>query len=74
MKMLRELRKHIQKNVHEDLWLARGNGYYHFYSNNEELGLYLASLPTTSVYVFNWRELTSDAWVAEAKELLAGMP
>lgn len=52
MKTLRELRKHIQKNVHEDLWLARGNGYYHFYSNNEELGLYLASLPTTSVYVF----------------------
>ena len=70
MKTLRDLRRYIQKNVHKDLWLARGNGYYYFYSDNEGLGLYLAVLPQTSVYVNNWQELSPEMWVAEALELL----
>ena len=70
MKTLRDLRRYLQKNVHPDLWLARGNGYYYFYSDNEELALYLATLSQTSVYVNNWQELSPEVWVTEAKEII----
>jgi hypothetical protein len=67
IKTLNDLRKYLQKTVHPDLILVRGNGYYYFYSEDDELSKHLASIRCTSVYVFNWQQLTVEQWVMEAR-------
>jgi len=68
---LKKLNKEI-KAVSPYLSLAKGDGYYYFYSDDKELGLFLSGLPTTGVYVYKLNQLTLDEWVKEASYLLQG--
>ena len=72
-KTLAQLRKAIKKNVDPRLELAAnklGGSYYYWYSDDAVLGPALRRLSTTSVLVYNWKFLTLNVWIEEAKDIL----
>ncbi len=64
-----DLNKEIRK-VHPKLRMTQSNGYCYFYSNDENLSLYLCRLQSTSVWTCYWSDLTLERWVEEANEVM----
>lgn len=60
----------IIKSVDSRLDIAKGDGYFYFFSDHEELSLKLATIETTSVYVFSANDLSKDAWENEAVSII----
>lgn len=52
--------------------LAKGEGYFYFYSDAEKVGLLLNMLQSTSVYVYTLGQMTLDQWVASFEALFDG--
>ena len=57
--------------MYPQLNIAKGSGYYYWYSDNEELSLYLSSLDSTSVYVAKVTQITLSQWKDEASHIMA---
>lgn len=69
-KSIRQVNAAIREK-HDGLRLANGNGYFYFYSDNQELGVALASITDgTSVMTARVSNLTFKQWVAEADEIM----
>jgi hypothetical protein len=68
---LAQVRSMIKKKYPKlDLARGQGQGYYYFFSDDDELGLKLVSLDTTSVYVYSVKQLTFADWMKEADEVM----
>ncbi len=67
---LQQVRKIIQKK-YPKLDIAKGNGYYYWCSDDQDVGLYLATLMTTSILVNHVSQLTLDKWISEADEIMS---
>lgn len=50
--------------------LRRGKGYFYIYSDDPEVALSLATLYTTSIYVYRFSAYSVDEWVREVKQIL----
>ena len=53
-----------------DVFLAKGEGYFYIASDNEEMGLRIAGLYTTSIPVYKLNEQTIEGWVRDVELLL----
>ena len=67
---LAQLRKFLQKK-YPLIDIARGSGYYYFYSEDAETSIQLNKNPSTSVYVFNCKELSFEQWMRDLDEMLS---
>lgn len=68
MLTLKQVNKEIAK-TYPTLKLAKGEGYFYIYSDDKKTGLYLASLYTTSILVYNLNDLTLKQWIEAINEL-----
>ena len=60
----------IQKK-HPKIVLERGEGHFYVASDDPEMGLFLASLYTTSIHVYAIWHLTVEQWIEEVEKILA---
>lgn len=69
--MLNQVRKSIQSK-YPKLDIAKGSGYYYWCSDDPDVGLYLATLFTTSIYVNHVSQLSFPQWLKEADAIMDG--
>jgi len=65
---LTALNKELEKHF-PHVRLARGEGYYYIYSDNEETGLRIAGLYSSGIYVNQLKHLTIEQWIQEVRDL-----
>lgn len=66
---LAQVNKELHKK-HPKIDIVKGKGYYYIASDDEEMGLKLAGLYTTSIPVFSITQQTVDQWLADVDLLL----
>jgi hypothetical protein len=66
---LAQVNKAIQKK-HPLVELVKGEGYFYIYSSDKNMGRYIASLYTSSIYVYALNQQTVEQWVADVDRLL----
>ena len=69
---LNNISKAIKEETGMDIKLHRGYGYFHFYSDDDETGLMLMRLPSTSVYTNTLGSFSIEGWVEACKRILDG--
>lgn len=52
------------------IFLARGEGYYYLASDDEEMGLKIAGLYQSGIYVFKAGHLTVQQWINAVQDLV----
>lgn len=65
---LEALNKEIQKK-YPGLELVRGEGYYYLYSDDPELGLKIAGLFCSGIYVYDVSHISLERWLIEIENL-----
>lgn len=65
-----EVNKAIQQKF-PDVILVKGHKYFYISSDNEEMGLKIAGLYTTSISVFSLGQQTIEKWVQDVEHLLS---
>ena len=71
--MLARTLKQVNKSIKEqvgDVFLIKGKGYFYVSSDNDELALHLASLPSTSIYVCHINQQSVQDWVDDVKDIV----
>jgi hypothetical protein len=53
------------------IMLVKGEGYFYIASNDDEMGLKIAGLYTSSIPVYSINQLSIEKWVAEVDQLVA---
>jgi len=66
---LEKVNKYIQ-SIYPEIELVKGKGYFYVYSDNEEIGLKLSGLYTTSISVCNIRDLNLYLWLERVEYVL----
>lgn len=69
MLTLKQVNAEIEKN-YPGVFLVKGNGYFYLASNDDKIGLALATLYTTSIGLFAIDHLPLDRWMQEVKAVL----
>lgn len=69
-KNLKEVNREIHR-IFPTVNLVRGNGYFYIASDDDEMGLKIAGLFTTSIPVCYLHEQTIEQWVKDVKYLMA---
>ena len=64
------INKALKEKTGLDVKLFRGNGYFYFYSDDDETGLMLAGFESTSVYTCQLCIQSVDAWVGDFEFML----
>lgn len=67
---LSQINKAIQKQF-KNVTLFKGEGYFYVWSDEEEMGLKLAGLDTTSIYVRYLNQQSLEEWVQDVKNIVA---
>lgn len=68
-KSLIQVNKELHK-THPKIDLVRGEGYFYISSFDEEVGLMLAGLYTTSIPVYSIKHQSVDRWLQDIETLL----
>ncbi len=56
--------------LHPKVFLVKGHGYFYIASDDKEMGLKLAGLYTTSIYVNSIKEQSVEQWIEDIENLL----
>ena len=65
---LKQLNKIIQEQI-GDILLIKGKGYFYVTSEDEEIGLRLAGLDSTSIYVCHLNQQTVSQWIDDVRQI-----
>ena len=66
--------KGINKLIKEEVGnfrLVKGSGYFYVASDDKGLGLQLAGLPTTSIYVCSLNHQSTQDWIDDVKNIIS---
>ena len=69
---LKQVNKAMQKEV-GNVVLCKGEGYFYVSSDDAEIGLKLASLETTSIYVCHLNQQSVEEWVKDARQITSNV-
>jgi len=67
---LKQLNEVIKKEIDNRLDLVKGSGYFYLKSNDNDLGVYLSKLSSTSIYVYRVNDLALDIWLSDIRDVL----
>lgn len=65
---LKQINKAIQKEV-GNVILCKSEGCFFVSSDNDDIGLKLASLETTSIYVCHLNHQSVERWISDVKKI-----
>lgn len=65
---LSQVNKAIQKQI-GNVTLFKGEGYFYVWSEDQELGLKLAELESTSIYVRYLNQQSLEEWLEDVKRI-----
>tara|TARA_B100000768_G_C11021062_1_gene266114 strand:- start:12 stop:239 length:228 start_codon:yes stop_codon:yes gene_type:complete len=66
---LKQVNKAIQKEV-GNVILCKSEGYFFVTSNDDDIGLKLASLETTSIYVCHLNQQNLEDWIKDVRQIV----
>ena len=69
---LKQVNKAIQKKV-GNVILCKSEGYFFVSSDDSEMGLNLASLETTSIYVCHLNHQSVEQWVEDVRQIVSNV-
>ena len=69
---LKQVNKVIQKEV-GNVILCKNEGYFFVSSDDDEIGLKLASLETTSIYVCYLNQQSVEEWVKDVRQIMSNV-
>jgi len=69
-KTLKDINEHLDKLYNGKIKLTKGSGYFYVYSDDEETGLFLSNLFTTSIYTYKLSLSTIGEWIDAVKNIL----
>lgn len=72
MLTLKKINAELQKK-YPGIELVRGQGYFYVYSEDDDLGLKLAGLYTTSIPVDKLNQMTMEKWIEAVEYVLKDM-
>lgn len=67
---INNINKALKEKTGLDVKLWKGDGYFYFYSDNDEVGNMLAGFNSTSVYTCQLGVQSVDAWVEDFRFML----
>jgi len=69
---LKQVNKAIQKQI-GNVILQKGNGYFYVSSEDDRIGLKLASLYSTSIYVCHLNQQSVEDWIKDVRQIVSNV-
>jgi len=69
---LNQVNKSIQKQI-GNVILQKGDGYFYVSSEDAEIGLKLASLYSTSIYVCHLKQQSLEDWIKDVRQIVSNV-
>lgn len=69
---LKQVNKKIRKQI-GNVMLIKGNGYFYVSNDDDEIGLKLASLYSTSIYVCHLNQQSVEDWIKDVRQITSNV-